>query len=61
MEKEKEMEKEMEKVIQCLADTTQKWNKIKKILEDEIRGTQEVIKFIDKYLKDRENKLIKLN
>lgn len=57
------MEKEMEldDVIKVLAGSTESWNKVKTILEADIKSTQSLINFIDKTIKERENESMKLN
>lgn len=56
-----EEDKKFQEAINRLTETTDKWNKIKTILLEEIRSHQELINYIDKILSERENKFSKLN
>lgn len=56
-----DIEKELEKAIKRLTRTTAHWIEIKKILQEDIRETQDLITLIDSYLKEKEDKLTKLN
>jgi len=48
-------------VINKLASDTPHWLEVKKILEEDIRGMQDIIQRIDKAVLARENKMSKLN
>ena len=54
-------DKRFKEAINRLSSDTKKWLEIKKILEDEIRGHQDIIIYIDKIIKKKEEKMSKLN
>jgi len=47
--------------INILTKDTEHWHEIKKVLEDEIRSHRELIIFVDKVIKEKEDKISKLN
>jgi hypothetical protein len=54
-------EDEIEKAIAHLTKSTEHWLAIKQVLLDDIRSNQEIIKAIDKRIKQNELKMTKLN
>lgn len=55
------MEKELKKAIDTLTKDVDTWNSVKKILLDEIKSHQDIIEFIDRYQKAKEDKFSKQN
>lgn len=55
------MEKKLIKIISQFAQNTERWLEIKKILEEDIKGNQEIIILIDKKINENEKKISKLN
>jgi hypothetical protein len=56
-----EKDKKFQDAIARLTETTEKWNRIKNILLEEIKAHQDIINYIDKHLSEKENKFSKLN
>lgn len=54
-------DKDIKKAISILSKDSNKWLDIKSFLEEEIRANQSIIDHIDKIVKDREEKISKLN
>lgn len=61
MDKKLYEEKQFKEAIERLTDTTEHWNSIKLILQEEIQAHQNLISFIDTYMKEKEDRVSKLN
>ncbi len=51
----------LQAVIEKLIEPLEKWQKIKEILLDDIRSSQDLIATIDRFIQDRQKKFEKLN
>jgi len=54
-------DKKFNEIIERLASNSKRWLEIRAILLDDMKGNQEIIRLIDKKVKENELKITKLN
>jgi len=56
-----EYTKAMQRMVNKLASTAEKWEKVRALLMEDIQATMDAVDHIDKIMTDRENELSKRN